>query len=342
MTPKDSVYKAAGVDIDAATRAKDLIKPLAQSTARPEVIGGIGFFGGFFKAPTGYREAVLVSSTDSVGTKVNLATQMRRLDTVGIDIVNHCINDIFVGGAEPLFFLDYIGLGRLVPEEVESIVRGLTVACKAANVSLIGGETAQLPSLYKPGDFDLVGFIVGVVEREKIIDGSKVRVGDVLLGLRSSGLHTNGYTLARKVLRTDEDPAGLTRVWPELGCTLGDALLEPHLAYFPLLKPALPYIHAMAHITGGGFLENIPRVLPEGVGCEIRRGSWQVPPIFQLIQRFGKVEQAEMDRVFNQGIGMVLIVSPGDVAAVTAIAPEAVRMGSVTKHKAGPRIRIVP
>ena len=338
--PEPSAYKTAGVDIDSASRAKDLIKPLARSTARPEVIGGIGFFGGFFGMPKGYRDPVLVSSTDSVGTKVTLATQMHRLDTVGIDIVNHCINDIFVGGAEPLFFLDYIGLGRLVPEEVEEIVRGLATACKAANVALIGGETAQLPSLYKPGDFDLVGFIVGVVERDRIIDGSKVREGDVLLGLPSSGLHTNGYTLARRVFRTDEDPAGLSRVWPELGCTLGDALLEPHRAYFPLLKPVLPLLKGMAHITGGGFIENIPRVLPEGLGCDIRRDSWRVPPLFSLMQRLGGIEQAEMDRVFNQGIGMVLMVAPGDVAEAVRLVPEAVRMGNVVKRTQGARVKI--
>ena len=289
--PETSAYKAAGVDIDAATRAKELIKPLARSTARPEVIGGIGFLGGFFRMPAGYKEPVLVSSTDSVGTKVNLAIQMHRLDTVGIDIVNHCINDIFVGGAEPMFFLDYIGLGRLVPEDVEDIVRGLAKACKAGNVALVGGETAQLPSLYKPGDFDLVGFIVGVVERELIIDGSKVREGDMLLGLPSSGLHTNGYSLARQVFRTDEDPEALERVWPELGRTLGEALLEPHRAYFPLLKPALPYLKGVAHITGGGFLENIPRVLPEALRCRIRRDSWQVPSLFKLVQRLGSIQR---------------------------------------------------
>ena len=334
-------YRAAGVDIDAATRAKDLIKPLAKSTARPEVIGGIGFFGGFFEMPKGYRNPVLVSSTDSVGTKVNLATQMKRLDTVGIDIVNHCINDIFVGGAEPLFFLDYIGLGKLVPEEVEQIVFGLTKACKAANVSLIGGETAQLPSLYKPGDFDLVGFIVGVVERDGIIDGSKIREGDVLLGLPSSGLHTNGYTLARRVFGTDEDSAALNEVWPELGRSLGDALLEPHRAYFPLLKPVIGYLKGMAHITGGGFLENIPRVLPAGLGCEIRRNSWKVPPLFRLIQRLGNIEQNEMDRVFNQGIGMVLFVSPKDVPEVTSRIPEAFAMGTVVRHGDAPRVLIL-
>jgi phosphoribosylformylglycinamidine cyclo-ligase len=337
---KNSAYKSVGVDIDAATRTKELIKPLARSTARPEVIGGIGFFGGFFGMPQDYKDPVLVSSTDSVGTKENLATQMHRLDTIGIDIVNHCINDIFVGGAEPLFFLDYIGLGRLVPEEVEEIVRGLATACRAGNVALIGGETAQLPSLYKPGDFDLVGFIVGVVERDKIISGSKIREGDVLLGLPSSGLHTNGYTLARRVFRTDEDPAGLTRVWPELGRTLGDALLEPHRAYFPLLKPALPLLKGMAHITGGGFLENIPRVLPEGLGCYIRRDSWRVPPLFTLLQRLGDIEQAEMDRVFNQGIGMVLMVSPGDVEEIVRLVPEAIRMGTVVKRTEGQRVQI--
>jgi phosphoribosylformylglycinamidine cyclo-ligase len=338
---QSNAYRAAGVDIDAASEAKERIKRLAKATARPEVIGGIGFFGGFFKVPAGYREPVLVSSTDSVGTKVNLAIQMGRLNTVGIDIVNHCINDIFVGGAEPLFFLDYIGLGKLVPEEVEQIVSGLTTACKAANVSLVGGETAQLPSLYKPGDFDLVGFIVGVVERERIIDGSTIKPGDVMLALPSSGLHTNGYSLARRVFDTDAHPEVLKRVLPELARPLGDVLLEPHRAYFPLLRPVLPILKGMAHITGGGLLENIPRVLPPEIGCEIQRSSWQVPPVFRLIRERGHISQDEMDRVFNQGIGMVLFVAPDSVAAARSAVPECFTIGHATRFTGGPKVRIV-
>lgn len=340
MNPESSrpSYKAAGVDIDAANRAKALIKPLAKSTARPEVVGGVGFFGGFFEVPKGYTNPVLVSSTDGVGTKVNLAIQMRRLNTVGIDIVNHCINDIFVGGADPLFFLDYIGLGRLVPEEVEQIVVGVAAACREGGVALVGGETAEMPSLYRPGDFDLAGFIVGIVERDGIIDGSTIRSGDPLLGLPSSGLHTNGYSLVRRVFRTDEDPKILERRVPELGRTLGDALLEPHRPYHRMLKPVLPWIKGMAHITGGAFIKNIPRVLPKGLACEIDRAAWEVPPLFRLIQRTGNIEQDEMDGVFNQGIGMVLVASPEDASRIGAAIPTAFPMGRVVTQQDNRRV----
>ena len=341
MDSSKQTYQKAGVDLDAAARAKELIKPLARSTYRSGVIGGIGFFGGLFQAPQGYEEPVLVSSTDSVGTKVKLAIQMGRLDTVGIDIVNHCVNDIFVSGAEPLFFLDYIGVGQLVPEQVEEIVKGIATACKDAGCALIGGETAEMPSLYQPGDFDLAGFVVGVVERQDIIDGSQVQVGDILLGVPSSGLHTNGYSLARRALRSDEEPGVLDAVRPELGRTLGEALLEPHRAYYPLLKPALPYLRGMAHITGGGLVGNVPRVLPEGAAAEIDRSAWEVPPILRLIQDAGGIEQEEMDRVFNQGIGMVLIVAPGDAARVAGVVPEAFPIGRVVSRRGDAGVRFV-
>ncbi len=334
-------YQEAGVDIDAGSRAKALIKPLAASTNRPGVIGEIGHFGGMFQLPAGFKEPVLVSSTDSVGTKVKLAVQTGRLQGVGVDIVSHCVNDILVLGAEPLFFLDYIGIGQLVPEDVEQIVKGLAVACKSAGCALIGGETAELPSLYQPGDFDLAGFVVGVVEREAIIDGSRVQAGDTVLGLPSSGLHTNGYTLARRVLRTDDDPAALDAFSSELGRTLGEALLEPHRAYYPVLKPVLPFIRGMAHITGGGLLGNIPRVLPEGTAVEIDREAWERPPIFRLIQEAGPIEQHEMDRVFNQGIGMVLIVAEKDSMRVAGLLPEAISIGKVVSQNDETRVHLL-
>ena len=269
---------------------------------------------------------------------MKLAVQAGRLDTVGIDIVNHCLNDIFVSGAEPLFFLDYIGLGRLIPEHVEELVKGVALACREAGCALIGGETAELPSLYRPEDFDLVGFIVGVVERDSVIDGSNVQVGDTLLGVPSSGLHTNGYSLARRLLRTDEDPAALDSFRPELGRTLGEALLEPHRAYYPLLKPVLPFLRGMAHITGGGLVGNIPRVLPEGVAVEIERSAWEAPPIFRLLRETG-IEQEEMDRVFNQGIGMVLIASPEDARRVAGLLPEVIPIGRVVSSRGEARVR---
>ncbi len=335
--PAGQTYQAAGVDINAAEAAKQRIKRLAQATHRPGVIGEVGFFGGFFHVQ-GYRDPVLVSSTDSVGTKVIIARQMGILDTVGHDIVNHCINDIFVGGAEPLFFLDYLGLSKVIPEEVEQIVKGMAEACKAANVALLGGETAELPGLYTPGEFDVVGFIVGAVERDRIIDGSKIQVGDALLGIPSSGLHTNGYSLARRVLGTDRDPSVLRRHVPELGRTLGEALLVPHRPYYPLLKPALPCIRGMAHITGGGLPGNVPRVLPKGLAAQFDRSTWEAPPLFRYIQRAGGIDDAEMLKVFNMGIGLVVVTAPEDARKLIEIAPEALLIGLVVPDTGASRV----
>ncbi len=335
--PGRQTYRAAGVDIDAAAAAKERIKLLAQATNRPGVIGEVGFFGGFFQVK-GYRDPVLVASTDSVGTKTILARQMGILDTVGHDIVNHCVNDVFAGGAEPLFFLDYLGLGKVVPEQVEQLVKGIAEACKAANCALIGGETAELPGLYKPGEFDVVGFIVGAVEHDAIIDGSKVQAGDALLGIPSSGLHTNGYSLARRVFRTDEEPAALRRHYPELGRTLGEALLEPHRPYFPLLKPALRSIRGMAHITGGGLPGNVPRILPKGLAAQFDRSAWEVPPLFRLIQRTGDVPDEEMARVFNLGIGMVVVAGPEEARRIIELVPEAMLIGLVVPQAGEERV----
>ncbi|MEE9285960.1 MAG: phosphoribosylformylglycinamidine cyclo-ligase [Dehalococcoidia bacterium] len=332
-------YRGAGVDIDAATRAKELIKPLARATRRPGVIGDIGFFGGLFQVQ-GYRDPVLVASTDSVGTKVVLARQMGRLETIGIDLVNHCVNDIAVAGADPQFFLDYIGLGKLVPEETEQIVRGVADACKATGCALIGGETAELPGLYRAGDFDLVGFIVGAVERDAIIDGSAIQVGDAVLGIPSSGLHTNGYSLARQVFRTDDDPRVLERYEADLGRTLGEALLEPHRAYYPMIKPALPYVRGMAHITGGGLVGNIPRILPDGVAAHLDRGTWDVPPIFRLIQEASAVPEDEMDRVYNMGIGLVIVAGPEEAQEITRLVPEASLIGMIVPQSESARVKL--
>jgi phosphoribosylformylglycinamidine cyclo-ligase len=308
-------YREAGVDISAADQAKARIKTLARGTFNAGVLSEIGSFGGMFRPDLSrYREPVLVSSTDGVGTKIKVAILAGVHDTVGYDIVAHCVNDILVQGAAPLFFLDYLALGRIDVDKVEKIVGGVARACAELGCPLVGGETAQMPDVYAPEDYDLAGFIVGIVEREKALTGAAVREGDVLVGLPSSGLHTNGYTLARKVLF---DTMGLrvdTRV-PELGATVGEALLVPHRSYLSALDPLLERkkIHALAHITGGGFPGNIPRVLPEGLAARVRKGSWQVPPLFQMIQRGGDVPEDEMFRTFNMGVGMVAIVGPGDL-----------------------------
>ena len=305
-------YREAGVDIPAADAAKARIKALARGTFNPAVLSEIGSFGAMFRADLArYREPVLVASTDGVGTKVQVAVAAGVHDTVGYDLVAHCVNDILVQGATPLFFLDYIALGRMDPDRVEQIVRGLARACAEFGCPLIGGETAEMPGTYAPGDYDLAGFIVGVVDRGKAITGESVREGDAILGLPSAGLHTNGYSLARKVLFETMGLSVHGRV-PELGGTVGEALLAPHVCYLPALEPLVEggRIRALAHITGGGFEGNIPRVLPDGLQARIRRGSWEVPALFRLIQAGGRVSDAEMFRTFNMGIGMAVVVAP--------------------------------
>jgi len=293
---------------------------------RPEVLGEAGFFGGLFEFK-GYNQPVLVSSVDGVGTKLKIASVLARHNTVGIDLVNHCVNDILTCGAEPLFFLDYIAMGKLVPEQVEAIVRGLAQACREVGCALIGGETAEMPGVYGEEDFDLVGFIVGVVEKDRIIKGENISLGDVIIGLPSSGLHTNGFSLVRKVFSIDQ----LKNFYPELGRTLSEVLLEPHRCYYHQLKPLLPMVKGMAHITGGGLVDNVPRILPRGLAARFDSQAWAVPPIFQLIQRQGNVDRAEMYHVFNMGIGMVVICSPGDAGRITGQLPEAKVIGEVVK-----------
>ncbi len=336
--PVKQTYTGAGVNIDLAAQVKKRISQYAHATRRPEVLSGVGFFGGLFEFK-GYRNPVLVSSIDQVGTKTKIAVALGKHDTIGVDIVSHCVNDIFTCGAEPLFFLDYIGMGKLVPEKVEAIVKGLAKACREVGCALIGGETGEMPGLYATAeDYDLVGFIIGVVEKDKIIMGKTIAVGDAVLGLPSSGLHTNGYSLARKILGETKKPLDI--YYPELGRTLGEALLEPHRCYYRQLKPLLPYIKGLAHITGSGLIGNVPRVLPEGMAAQFDSQTWTVPPIFQLIQKRGNVERREMYRVFNMGLGMVLVCAPEKVSRLTKALPEARIIGEVVPQKGRARVII--
>jgi len=279
-----------------------------------------------------------VSSVDGVGTKLKIACALGKHDTIGIDLVNHCVNDILTCGAEPLFFLDYIAMGKLVPEQVEAIAQGLAQACREVGCALIGGETAEMPGLYTGEDYDLVGFIIGVVEKERIIIGKTIVVGDTIIGLPSSGLHTNGYSLVRKLF--GETQSVLNTYYPELGRTLGEELLEPHHCYYHQLKPLLPVIKGLAHITGGGLIDNVPRVLPQGVAAQFHSQAWTILPIFQLIQQRGNVDRNEMYRVFNMGVGMVLICSPDDVNQLTKALPEAKVIGEVVKQVGKARVII--
>jgi len=301
------------------------------------VLSGIGFFGGLFEFK-GLNQPVLVSSVDGVGTKLKIATALAKHDTIGIDIVNHCVNDIFTCGAEPLFFLDYIAMGKLVPEQVEAIVQGLAQACREVGCALIGGETAEMPGIYTSDDYDLAGFIIGAVEKDKIIQGKTVTAGDAIIGLPSSGLHTNGYSLVRKIF--GETKQALDAYYPELRRTLGEELLEPHRCYYRQLKPLLPVIKGMAHITGGGLMDNVPRVLPQGLAAKFDSKAWAVPPIFQLIQQRGDVDRDEMYHVFNMGIGMAVICSLKDVSQFTKALSEAKVIGEVVQQAGKARVTI--
>jgi phosphoribosylformylglycinamidine cyclo-ligase len=328
-------YALAGVDINHADKVQKIIAQQARTTFRSEVIGS-EFFGSMFQLK-GYHEPVLVSSTDGVGTKLKVASLLGKNDTVGIDIVNHCVNDILCCGAEPLFFLDYIAMGKLRPEQIEAIISGIVQGCREAGCSLIGGETAEMPGIYSQDSYDLVGFIVGVVEKKNIINGSSITPDDVIIGLPSSGLHTNGYSLVRRVFSIDANPSCLDKFYPELGKSLGEELLQIHRCYYPQLKPALPLIKGIAHITGGGFIGNIPRVLPQGVAAHLHKDSWDILPIFKLIQEKGTIEEAEMYRVFNMGIGMTIVCSPQQVAKIVSILPQAKVIGEIIKAEDGER-----
>ena len=329
-------YKASGVDIDAGNEAVRRIRSLARGTFTPAVLSDIGSFGGLFRLDRDrYQEPVLVSSADGVGTKLKVAFMTGRHGTVGADLVNHCVNDILVQGAEPLFFLDYLATGRLDPAVAEQVVGGIAGACRENGCALLGGETAEMPGFYADGEYDIAGFIVGIVERSRVIDGRSIVPGDVLIGLPSAGLHTNGYSLARRVLF---ETTGWTAdtVVPELGATLGDALLAPHRSYLPVVRPLLPRqtLKGLAHITGGGITENLPRVLPEGCSAEIDLGTWSVPALFQLLQERGQIPRDEMFRAFNMGIGLILVAAPAETERIIDTLarhgePHAVKIGFV-------------
>ena len=338
MGAKRESYRDAGVDIDAADRIVKVVRKQARATFTPEVLSDLGFFSGLFELK-GYLEPVLVSSADGVGTKLKVACALGRHHTIGIDLVNHCVNDILTCGAAPLFFQDYIAMAKLAPETVASIIEGMAHALSEVGCALIGGETAEMPGLYPKGEYDLVGFIVGVVEKGSIIDGSSIKAGDPIIGLPSSGLHTNGYSLVRRLFSVE--PQALNIFYPEFGRTLGEELLEPHRRYYPVLKPLLPQIKGIAHITGGGIPGNLPRILPRGLAARIDRGSWEVPPIFSLIQKEGNIEEQEMYRVFNMGIGMAIVCAPGDVARLTKAMPEARPIGEVIEQEKRERLIIV-
>jgi phosphoribosylformylglycinamidine cyclo-ligase len=304
-------YKAAGVDIDAGNETVRRIRGLARSTFTSGVLSDIGSFGGLFQLETGrFREPVLVASADGVGTKLKIAFMTGQHGTIGTDLVNHCVNDILVQGAAPLFFLDYLATGRLSPAVAEQIVGGIAAACRDNNCALLGGETAEMPGFYADGEYDLAGFIVGVVDRERLVNGRQILVGDVLVGVPSSGLHTNGYSLARRIVF---DRLGLTvdtRV-PELGRTIGEALLEPHRSYLRSVRPLLDggRIKGMAHITGGGITDNLPRVLPHGTAAVVDAAAWEIPPIFKWLQRNGQVPIDDMMRTFNMGMGLIIVTA---------------------------------
>ena len=337
-------YRAAGVDIDAGNAVVERIKPLVGKTFRPEVMGGLGGFGALFDLSKKYREPVLVSGTDGVGTKLKLAQQLNRHDTIGIDLVGMCVNDVLVQGAEPLFFLDYFATGKLDVDTTVTVVGGIAKGCELAGCALIGGETAEMPDMYPPGEYDLAGFNVGAVEKSGIIDGSAIRAGDVILGVASSGPHSNGYSLIRKIVERSGSPFDLDVG----GATLADALMAPTTIYvkpiLALLRARPGTIHGMAHITGGGLQENIIRVVPDGLGLAIEASSWKLPPVFEWLQREGKVPREEMWRTFNCGVGFTMILAPADVAGVQATLAQSglasTPIGEVVTAAGDKRVRI--
>ena len=317
-------YASAGVDIDAADDAKHRIKRLVESTYNEHVVGTFGGFGGMFRMPTGGRSPVLVSSADGVGTKINVAIEAGKNDTVGHCLVNHCVNDILVQGARPLFFLDYVAFGKLIPSVLEEIVTGVTRGCRENGATLAGGETAELPGVYTPPDYDLAGFIVGYVEEDAVLGPDRVREGDALVGLASSGLHTNGYSLARRIVK-DRMRLGVNDPFPgeQGGTTVGEVLLRVHVSYLKALTPVLSKVHAMAHITGGGLPGNLNRALPSTLDAVVETSSWKTPNLFAQLEKAGGVPTAEMYRTFNMGAGMVVITTPSDADAVIRSARDA-------------------
>jgi len=343
-------YRDAGVDIDAGARAVELMKEHVSSTCIPGVLGDIGGFGGLFQPNlSNYQNPVFVSGTDGVGTKLKVAFMMNKHDTVGVDCVAMCVNDIACLGAVPLFFLDYIATGRLEPGNVADIVKGISEGCRNAGCALIGGETAEMPGFYKDGEYDIAGFAVGIVDKDKIIDGSSIREGDVMIGLPSSGIHSNGYSLVRKILYSlvrkilfDKHKLSVDSFVEELGHTLGEELIKPTRIYVSGLKKARQKVElrGVVHITGGGFIENIPRILPDGLKAKVYPGSWEIPPVFGYLQRLGNVDVQEMFRTFNMGIGLVMVVSPedADVLLEELSDEKAVIMGKIIRGTGGVEI----
>ncbi|OAJ70658.1 phosphoribosylformylglycinamidine cyclo-ligase [Methylobacillus sp. MM3] len=348
MNPSDSAktsisYRDAGVDIEAGDALVEDIKPFAKRTMRPEVLAGIGGFGSLFEVPKKFKNPVLVSGTDGVGTKLKLAFQLNKHDTVGIDLVAMCVNDILVQGAEPLFFLDYFACGKLEVGAAAQVIKGIAAGCEQAGCALVGGETAEMPGMYPPGEYDLAGFSVGAVDKDKIIDGTTIAPGDVVLGLASSGAHSNGYSLVRKLIEV----SGIAMDSDFHGRPFRDVVMEPTRIYVkPLLKliETLP-VKGMAHITGGGLTENIPRVLPEGVTAELKRGSWTIPPLFGWMQEQGNIAEDEMLRTFNCGIGMAIIVAAEDAERATALlaaeGEQVFRIGVIRTRAAGEHQTVV-
>tara|TARA_Y100000590_G_C15718607_1_gene1012769 strand:- start:29 stop:1066 length:1038 start_codon:yes stop_codon:yes gene_type:complete len=329
--PSGKTYADAGVDLDAAASVKTRIKDIAASTLGASVIAGPGGFGGVID-PDPNGDNLLVASTDGVGTKLRIADALGRHESVGASIVNHCINDILPAGAKPLFFLDYIGLSRFDPDKISEIVSGLAKACSEAGCALLGGETATMPDIYDGDDYDLAGFIVGTVRKDALLLPENTNEGDVILALRSDGLHTNGYSLVRNVFETDKNPSVLTTNVPNTPHTLGELLLRPHLSYLGPLSPVLDKIKGLGHITGGSFYKNIPRSLASGLGADVDISTWEIPPLFKFIQQSGGINDQEMFRVFNMGIGMTIIVEPGLVDDVTSAVPGSFRIGEVVKR----------
>ncbi len=330
-------YAGAGVDIDLKSKVISKLGRYARSTMRPEVLSGVGFFGGLYEVK-GYKKPVIVSSVDGVGTKLKIAAALKKFDTVGKDIVAHCVNDIITSGAEPVFFLDYIAVSKIIPERLEAIGKGLAEGCREAGMTLIGGETAEMPGIYHGDDFDLVGCIIGIVEKDRIKLDSGIVEGDAIICLPSNGLHTNAYSLARKIF--GETPGELNKKYQELGRTVGEALMETHICYYPQLKPVMKDVKGLAHITGGGPVGNIPRSLPMGLAAKLDSAKWQVPPIFTLMQKMGNIDIAEMYRVFNMGIGMAVICAPEKVKKLLKALPGSTVIGEVVKQKGTARVII--
>ena len=333
----EETYLSAGVDLEGLEGLKEKIGAFSRITHGPQVMGPIGGFAGTYRLQ-GYVEPVLVSSTDGVGTKSKIGSLLGHYESLGMDLVNLNINDILTRGARPLFLLDYMSMGKLDTQRTESLLRGMAWACRETGCALIGGETAQMPGVYLEDAFDLAGFVVGVVEQGAMIDGSAIAEDDLLLGLPSSGVHTNGFSMVHRVFKTADDGSILYRHYGDLNHTLGEELLIPHRCYYPLLEPALPLIKGMAHITGGGLVDNVPRALPAGLGARLQLGSWEVHPIFCIIQKEGNVERDEMFRVFNMGLGMVLVCAPENVEELQRAVPEARVVGKVECPRNGKRV----